>query len=95
MIKNIEQQINSLRLKINKCDTQLLNILTKRYENSYRVFKIKTANNIAILDTNREESIINNLIKNKNDYLTDEAIKNIWSEILKYSKLNATRLIKK
>ncbi len=79
--------LNPLRNEIDKIDSQITDLLIKRYKIVEEIAKVKEESNIPVEDLKREKSSIDSLISNAN--LTDSQanyIKNIFPSIHKASK---------
>ena len=85
------------REEINKIDNKILDLIVKRMEVSIKVGKYKKKHNINVINTNRENEVINRIINqnyskiildmNNNEKVLDEYfIKNLWNYLMDYSK---------
>jgi len=70
------------RNQIDDIDNQLMELLDKRYDLSIEVGNIKKENNSHILDSNREEIILNKTTNLRHS----QAIKNVYISIMEQSK---------
>ena len=52
-------QLNDLRKNIDQIDSEIIQLLCKRFEVSKNIGLIKKENNVQILDSNREEEVKN------------------------------------
>ncbi len=84
---NDNVDLKFLRKKIETCDLRILSLLEERLELVEHVANTKKIENIPFRDFKREESIINNLIKNKRG-LNPELIKNIYTLIFEENAKN-------
>ena len=57
------KDLNETRENINKIDEQMTKLFTKRMNLCKEVAEYKKANSMPILDSNREEAVINNNLK--------------------------------
>ena len=83
------ENLENLRIEIDKYDSQILNLLNKRMEACSKVGELKKNNNIKVLDSERERKLLDNLIsKNKHfdSKLDEDFIKDLWTLIMNYSK---------
>lgn len=79
-------KLTQLRKKINKIDSELVGILTKRVHLCEKLAKIKKNHDLPLTDRNREQEIVNNLLGNKKSDLDPSEIKIFISTILRISK---------
>jgi len=56
-------KLNGLRAKIDIADTQLLNILSRRMQIADEIGKVKKSQNVAILQSQRWDEILNKMTK--------------------------------
>ena len=84
--------LSLLREKINKIDSELLIKLKERMEVSKEIGIFKKENNLEVLDSKREELLINSLINHDTKVFEDdknkEFITDLWKVIMNYSKSN-------
>ena len=78
--------LEDLRKEIDACDNEIIAALKKRMEVSSRIGKFKKENNLPIYNKEREQILLENLKNMSNEFLSKEAITNIYKEILKASK---------
>ena len=89
--------LDNYRNKINEIDEQLIDLLVKRMEISVKVGKYKKENNISILNSKREQEVIEKVVllnhsktfKNMNEdniSISDKFIETFWRNIMDYSK---------
>ena len=82
--------LDTFRTEINDIDEELISLLIKRMKISIKVGEYKKQNKLEILNSNRENEVIErlNLVakKDKELILDDELIKNLWKIIMDYSK---------
>ena len=84
-----ENPLETFRFEINSIDTEILKLLDKRMKISKKIGDYKKSNNIQVLDKSREKIVIDNLVSknsNMNLNLNEELIKNLWNNIMSYSK---------
>ena len=74
--------IDELRTKIDQIDTEIMNLLDKRYSLTTKIGEIKRLNKTAVLDSNREDLIIEKTSK----YSHSPQIKQVYQTIMKESK---------
>ncbi len=75
--------IETLRNKIDVIDTQLVDLLNHRYTYCIEIGKLKKEQNTAVLDSNREQKIIDKLSE---DEWYPGMIEAVWPTIMAYSK---------
>ena len=75
--------IESLRAEIDNIDTQLVELLNKRYAACLEIGKLKKKNGSVILNSNREIEIINRLSK-ISEY--PNMVETLWPVIMLFSK---------
>ena len=82
--------LDTFRTEINDIDEELLSLLIKRMKISIKVGEYKKQNQLEILNSNRENEVIErlNLVakKDKELILDDGLITNLWKIIMDYSK---------
>lgn len=84
--------LESFRKEIDIIDLELLEIFKKRMDISKKIGEYKDKNKMHIADEKREDIILNNLYDNRLKVLDGEInkdfIKEVWTSIMKFSKLN-------
>ena len=93
--------LDIFREEIDDIDDQILDLLIKRMSISIKVGKFKKENNITILNSNRENEVLERLVNknnsidltdinrtcvNNNIKIDDNFIKNLWINLMDYSK---------
>ena len=89
--------LENFRNEINNIDEELLNLLARRMQVSVSVGKYKKENNITILNSKREEEVIQKVVSlshsktfldmnEKIISIDDNFIESIWKNIMDYSK---------
>tara|TARA_B100000900_G_C20220804_1_gene569719 strand:- start:209 stop:481 length:273 start_codon:yes stop_codon:yes gene_type:complete len=82
--------LDTFRTEINNIDEELISLLIKRMKISIKVGEYKKQNKLEILNSNRENEVIErlNLVakKDKELILDDGLITNLWKIIMDYSK---------
>ena len=90
-----EKELNNLRDQINQLDDQILDILDQRSHIVKKIGKLKDHSK-GVVDENREQSVLNRLIKlSKGQYSKDSIIR-IWRELFEASsklQLNSKSVI--
>lgn len=76
------QNIERLRNQIDKLDSQLVDILNQRAELALQIKKLKLANNLPILDKEREEKIHQMIKTGSRGLLKEEDLERIYALIL-------------
>mgnify|MGYP006127582127 CR=1 FL=1 len=94
-------KLDIFREEIDDIDDQILDLLIKRMSISIKVGKFKKENNITILNSNRENEVLERLVNknnsidltdinrtcvNNNIKIDDNFIKNLWINLMDYSK---------
>ena len=86
----MSNDLNEYRKVINKLDNEMIDIIKQRMKVSIKIGKYKKDNNIKVLNTGREEEVIDNIIKynnvDKDLCLEEEFIKELWTSLMNYSK---------
>lgn len=73
-------KITNLREVIDEIDDELMRLLSKRYEVSIEIGKLKSNSNKEILDTQREDYILDKTLKYSHSSQIKEVYKTIMSE---------------
>ncbi len=94
MGKGYEQELNDLRKKIDEIDTQIVELIEKRFEIISKIAIIKKKNNLEVFDKSREESIINKIVE-KSKKLPSYVLKDIYEKIFNVSRKFQEEIIKK
>ena len=76
------KEIKDLRDKIDQIDDKIMSLLDERYKISHQIGVVKKQENIVILDTNREDYILNKTSK----YSHSPQIESIYRTIMEESK---------
>jgi|UniRef100_A0A6C0IW12 monofunctional chorismate mutase len=94
-------KLDIFREEIDDIDDQILDLLIKRMSISIKVGKFKKENNITILNSNRENEVLERLVNKNNSIdltdinrtcvnnvikIDDNFIKNLWINLMDYSK---------
>lgn len=75
-----------LRNQIDQIDRQLVQLFEKRMEVSTEIAEYKLANSIPVLDTQREQSVINKNISYLNDRRLDSYISEFSKHLMELSR---------
>ena len=75
--------IEELRKEIDTVDTELVALLNRRYAACLEIGKLKKNTNITVLDSSREQKIIDRL-KELSNY--SGMIETLWPEIMAFSR---------
>ena len=75
-------KLQELRREIDKLDVQLITLLNKRVQLSLQIWREKMQSNLPIHDQQREQRVIENVIKQNNGPLTPEQVKSIFQNII-------------
>ena len=82
--------LNEYRKEINKIDNDIIDIIKRRMKVSINIGKYKKDNNIKVLNICREKEVIDNIINynnvDKEVCLEEEFIKELWINLMNYSK---------
>jgi chorismate mutase/prephenate dehydratase len=84
--KTGSHSLDSYREQIDKIDSQLISLLSKRQDVAADVGRIKRELGIEIFDYVRENNILKSLTANPGEYLTEDMIRHIFNEILSASR---------
>ena len=81
----MNKKLNNLRKEIDKIDDQIASLIISRQEVSKLIGLTKKESNIAILNSQREEELIKELVE-KNPKLNKKFIHKLWTEIMSNSR---------
>jgi chorismate mutase/prephenate dehydratase len=81
-MKNGDDNVSSRRNEINAIDSELLELLNRRAEIALWLGAIKTFDDIALCDHNREREVLERLALENRGPLDDESIRNIFQRII-------------
>jgi len=73
-------KIIKLRTRINDIDDQIMSLLSERYDISDQIGILKSNSKIDILDTNREEYVLNKIKKHEHSQQLELVYSTIMSE---------------
>lgn len=79
-------KLKELRKEIDLIDNQLIDLFIKRFNLSIEVKKVKQENNILVLDSKREQEIIEKVKSINTDNNIKNAIEEVYLTILNSSK---------
>ncbi len=80
----MKNTLETLRVEIDACDTELMKILKKRFSVAKKIGKIKAKKGLAVRDVKREKIVIEDRVKRGERYgLSSKLIKALWSSIFK------------
>ena len=79
--------LEAFREEIDRLDHEMINVLKQRLELSKSIAEYKYENELPIRDESREAELILDRIKNVDDELMCEALKNILEAVLHSSRL--------
>ena len=82
MSQQAKDKINNLRKKIDVMDAGLVDLLNNRAELAYDVKKLKLANNMPILDSERETRIHEMIRRKSKGLLKEEDLERIYKLLL-------------
>ena len=75
-------KLEKLRVKINEIDDEIMSLLDKRFNLSIEVGKVKSISNTSVLDTKREDYILDKTSK----YSHSPEIDIVYKKIMEKSK---------
>ena len=75
--------IDALRQEIDAIDTELVSLFNRRYAACLEIGKLKQSSGTVVLDSNREQKIINRLGELSN---YPDMIETLWPEIMAFSR---------
>ena len=75
--------IETLRNEIDIIDAQLVDLLNRRYTYCIEIGKLKKEQNTVVLDSNREQKIIDSLSENE---WYSGMVETVWPTIMAYSR---------
>ena len=78
--------INKIRLQIDNIDDKIFSLIVKRLQKAKKIGAIKIKSKLPVYDKEREDIIINRLIKKTNHELNANQIKKILKPIINISK---------
>ena len=81
-MKNTKDDVSSRRSEINAIDSELLELLNRRAEVALWLGAIKSMDDIALCDHNREQQVLERLTSENRGPLDDESIRNIFQRII-------------
>lgn len=77
-------KLEEYRDQIDKIDTALLELLSKRFKVVQKVGEYKKENNLPVIDRSREQALLDKLeAKGKKHNLPRNIIESIWTQIFK------------
>ncbi len=85
-------KLETAREIINTCDKEMIELFKKRMSASKMVAEYKKENNLPILDSKREEAIINKNVALLSDKELEEYYLEFFKSLLKVSKEYQTKL---
>lgn len=78
----MNNQLEEFRKQIDSIDSQLIELLSKRFQVVKQIGNYKKENNLKALDSNRWNKVMDNLLEKAQDLKLDEDIVTaIWNEI--------------
>ncbi len=83
---DLKKKLTQLRREVDYLDSQLLDLLLKRFALSRRIGHLKRLLGLPIHDPHREGEIINSLTQRKTNNLSQDDIATIFRPIYKLSK---------
>jgi chorismate mutase len=89
-MSNSEQvriQLDTLRKEIDHTDTELLRLLNQRAGLVFKIGELKKANNLAVVHTDREQSLLARLCEQNPGPLPKEIVIQLFQQIIDTLKL--------
>ncbi|WP_462394527.1 chorismate mutase [Lentilactobacillus parabuchneri] len=80
------EAITAARNQINQIDEKLIDLLRQRFQTSALIGKIKETANLPVLDSGREQQVLERVVSLDPDPTTEKYLRNIFEEILKNSR---------
>jgi len=74
--------LEKLRQEIDNVDIQIVKLLDKRARLSQQIFEVKNRLNLSIYDQQREEKVIENVIRQNKGLLTPQQVESIFKVII-------------
>lgn len=75
--------LEELRIKIDKCNNDIIEAIKERFYFTREIGKLKKENNLSSYDKNREDKVINNVrMMAKNNNLNEDMVENIFKIIM-------------
>ncbi|MBF0525136.1 MAG: prephenate dehydratase [Deltaproteobacteria bacterium] len=81
------EPLEHLRSAINDIDDRILDLLLQRQKKSTEIGKLKKEKGLEVIDPAREEKVLDRLTAKAQDILAPEAVRGIFMEIIKNSRL--------
>jgi chorismate mutase-like protein len=78
-------EIEILRQKIDSIEDKLISLLNERARYAHEIGKIKKTQKLPIIDSKREEAILNRVAKKNPGPVSNEFIKDIFKKIIEES----------
>lgn len=79
-------KIKDLRLKINKIDEKLFELIVERMDFAKEIGEIKKVNGLGIVDKDREKEVIDQLITKANKKrINSDLVKKVWKVLMEIS----------
>ena len=80
----MKNTLDTLRVEIDTCDTELMKILKKRFSVAKKIGVIKAKKGLPVRDIKREKLVIEDRVKRGEKFnLSPKLIKALWSAIFK------------
>lgn len=78
--------LKQLRKRIDSLDLQLLQLLNRRAEVSFKVGELKKKQGLPVFDGKREKLVLKRVIQRNKGLVSEVALRRIFSEILRQSR---------
>ena len=80
------QELQNFRNQIDKIDSEIIELLSQRFEIVKKVWEFKKENNIIPLQPWRWQEVLNSrILQAKEKWLKENLVESIWNEIHKYA----------
>lgn len=86
--------MKNLRIEIDKLDSEIVQLLEKRFDVVKEIAKFKIKNNIPIYDPERETQVLEKSLNNLENKEYFDEIKKIFKQIMASSKTYQNQIIK-
>lgn len=79
-------KLDEYRLEIDKIDREIVRLFEKRMNTVLKVANYKKENNMEVLQSSREEVVLDKAVKNLSNYEYSEDIKEVFKLLMKLSR---------
>jgi chorismate mutase len=81
-----EQDLQLLRAQIDKLDRQILGLIGRRMQIVTDIKQVKEHHGLEVYQPDREQELVERLVREKSGPLDPEAVRAIWTAIMQQSK---------